>query len=455
MKKRVFLSLGFAALFFYTSFPAFSHDKNNQHDGVVSAKSRINWVTREFVTDLSFDCKTSNLTMPSGKKAASSKISGKMCQLIQPSLLSLYDDSKYTLSDMVVQEQLSLDQVYHFIKGGYKTPDVFSKDLTTLDSINTLNVNNLGKELVKHYFSYTPEKPIDIIPSRAYSGIIIDARGAYPVHGEYVKSQVYPCFFPTIWDDQMTIVYEKGIVSPETVMKNGLTGFHYSDNIEDYQDRIGIDPLYIRANEVYGRNRTDPIISRNDALKIFAEPENVKLLQEGKVVILMDKENLIYDIATPKKDESYYVKYTATKQYFYENKVPGVEISDTSDGILFSVDLKFYPDSTQLLPGEKDRIKMIAGQLKEILKDGGYTVLVEGHTADVGKPVGQLNLSIERTRAVMDALVADGIGEKLFTYKGYGGTMPVASNATEEGRAQNRRVDITARPVATYIQRTW
>lgn len=452
MKKlALFLTLGITL----SSSAAFAQHKVSEHDGVVSAKSRINWVNREFVTDFSFDCKTSNLTMPSGKKSASSKISGKMCQLIQPSLLSLYDDSKYTLSDMVVNGQLSLDQVYHFIKGGYKTPDVFSKDLTTLDSINTLNVNNLGKELVKHYFSYIPEKPIDIIPSRKFSGIIIDARGAYPVHGEYIKSQIYPCFFPTIWDDQMNIVYEKGIVSPETVKKNGLTGFHYSDNIEDYQDRVGIDPLYIRANEVYGRNRTDPIISRRDALKIFAEPENIKLLQEGRVVILLDKENLIYDIATPQKDESYYVTYSRVKQYFYENKVQGIEVSDTNDGILFSVDLKFYPDSTQFLPGEKERIKIISEQLKQILKDSGYTILVEGHTADVGKPVGQLNLSIDRTRAVMDALVADGLSEKLFTYKGYGGTMPVASNATEEGRAQNRRVDITARPIATYIQRSW
>ena len=87
--------------------------------------------------------------------------------------------------------------------------------------------------------------------------------------------------------------------------------------------------------------------------------------------------------------------------------------------------------------------------------DDGYTVLIEGHTADVGKPVGQLNLSIDRTRTVMNELIGEGLDKGIFTYKGYGGTMPVASNETEEGRAQNRRVDITARPRATYIQRDW
>ena len=116
---------------------------------------------------------------------------------------------------------------------------------------------------------------------------------------------------------------------------------------------------------------------------------------------------------------------------------------------------KFYPDSPELLPSEKVRISLIAENLKTLLLDDGYTILVEGHTADVGKPVGQLNLSIERTKTVRDALVAEGIDSELFTYKGYGGTMPIAPNDTEEGRAQNRRVDITARPKATYIQRDW
>ena len=55
----------------------------------------------------------------------------------------------------------------------------------------------------------------------------------------------------------------------------------------------------------------------------------------------------------------------------------------------------------------------------------------------------------------MNGLIGEGLDKELFTYKGYGGTRPVATNATEEGRAQNRRVDITARPRATYIQRDW
>ncbi len=444
----------FICFFWLLFIPIFA--QNTQQDNTrIEAVSSINWITREFVTKISLDTKKSDIQMPSGKKVASTYIKSKMLPLIQPPLLSLFENSENDLSETVIQENLTLDQVYHFIMGGHKTPDVFSKDLNYLNTTNSVNANELGKLLVRHNYAYNPQKPIDTVPSRVFSGIIIDARGAFPVHGEYVESDVYACFFPQIWDDQMNSIYEKNIVDPETVMQKGLVGYHYSDDVSIYEDRVGSDPLYIKATQVFGRNRTDPIIKRRDALKILTVPENIKLLQEGKVVILLDKENLIYDISVPEKTPAYYVKYDSVKQYFYENKIPEVTISDTSMGIMYSVNLRFYPDSPELLPSEKGRIELIAENLMSILEDEGYTILIEGHTADVGKPVGQLNLSIERTRTVMKALIDEGLDEKIFTYKGFGGTMPIADNDTEEGRAQNRRVNIIARPRATYIQRDW
>ena len=96
---------------------------------------------------------------------------------------------------------------------------------------------------------------------------------------------------------------------------------------------------------------------------------------------------------------------------------------------------------------------MIAEKLLEVVADGEYTLLVEGHTASVGKPTGEMNLSVLRAQTIINELVKRGINKDLFTYKGYGGTAPIGDNSTEEGRAKNRRVEIVVQPKTTYIQR--
>lgn len=421
----------------------------------IESISEIDWTTKTFTSNITLDTVKAEIKMPSGKKTASTQIKAKTPELIQRPLLTLFVNNNECLGDEIIKNNITLDHIAQIIEDGKTTPEVFTHDTKQLKTTNTLDVNSISSLLIKNKNGYKPETPIEDIPSRAYSGIIIDARGSIPVHGEYVSSEVFPSFFPTVWDEEMNIIYEKNIVNASTSIARGIVKYDYQDDFRRFEDIIGYDALYIRATQVYGRNRTDPIIKKSDALKILTVPENVDLLNQGKVVILLDKKNLIYKVTAPEKDKEYYVKYNTVKQYMYENKVDDIIVNDSLNGILFSVDLKFYPDSDQLLPGEEKRIQKIAEMLSEIIRDNSYTVLVEGHTADVGKPVGQLNLSIERTRTVMNALINEGLEKSLFTYKGYGGTRPVATNSTEEGRAQNRRVDITARPRATYIQRDW
>ena len=418
-----------------------------QYNSSMTSKSKIDWTSRIFTTQINLDVTNTNMRLPSGRNSAESLIKIKTPGLVKDSLLTLFVDNQNYLGDIIVDETLSLEQITKIIENSKQTPALYT---------NAGNgVNTISRQLIKHKYPYTPEEPIDIVSSRPYSGIIIDARGVLPIHGEYADSEVFPCFFPTIWDDQMNIIYEKNITDKEIAQNKGIVKYDWKDNFILYEDLIGRDPLYIKAKKVFGRNRTDPLISRRDALKILTVKENLNLLKQGKIVILLDKENLIYDVKIPEKNPEYYASLRTVKKYIYENKVPDINVTDSITGILFSVDLKFVPDSPDLLPAEAPRIQKIAEMLEEIIQNDEFTILVEGHTADLGKPVGQMNLSIERTRTVMNALIQEGIPEKLFTYKGYGATKPIADNKTEEGRAQNRRVDITARPKATYIQRDW
>ena len=115
-------------------------------------------------------------------------------------------------------------------------------------------------------------------------------------------------------------------------------------------------------------------------------------------------------------------------------------VEETSAGVRLSIrDIKFLPDSAQIVSGEKSRLDDVAAVLKNVPNQ----LLIEGHTASVGKPAGEQKLSVERAESIASELVKRGISADRLICKGWGGNRPVADNSTDSGRAQNRRVEIT------------
>lgn len=118
-----------------------------------------------------------------------------------------------------------------------------------------------------------------------------------------------------------------------------------------------------------------------------------------------------------------------------------VIVENTAAGIRLTMqNLNFKPDSAELLPGENERLDQIVQVLKEV---PDQMFLVEGHTASVGYEKGEMKLSVERANSVANALIQRGIPREKFICKGSGGTKPIADNSTQEGKAKNRRVEIT------------
>ena len=120
--------------------------------------------------------------------------------------------------------------------------------------------------------------------------------------------------------------------------------------------------------------------------------------------------------------------------------VTGVTVEQTNTGVRLRIeDLRFVADQAVLLPGEADRLDDIATALRGAPSS---RFLIVGHTADVGTMESQDVLSVERARAIAAELASRGIGSDLMDIEGRGGREPIAPNAAEEGRAQNRRVEI-------------
>lgn len=424
-----------------------------QNQNSLSSISSINWLNPDFSSQIFLDIKESGIKLPSGRNTALNSLITNTPLLIKDAILTIPVDSSSTLSDVVLMDEITLEQLTNIIEDGKHNSGVFINDKNSFALNHKISINNIGSLLIKHHQPYKPKTPINMVSSREYTGIIIDARGLLDVQGEFVKDIGNPCLFPKIWDETMELIYEKNMTDSSYANKNGIVTYAYSNDESSYKNRVGDDPLRISARKIFGVYRTDPVISRNDALKILSVQHNLDLLKQGKVVILLNQDSLVHKIEPQVHEESYYVTYRQIKKY-YADKNENIIIKPTLNSTQIIInDINFYPDSPVILPKENGRIDELAEILNEVTSKNEFTILVEGHTASIGQPENELNLSYDRAETIIDMLIERGVNKDIFTYKGYGGTKPIADNSTAEGKAQNRRVEITIIPKATYIKR--
>ena len=101
--------------------------------------------------------------------------------------------------------------------------------------------------------------------------------------------------------------------------------------------------------------------------------------------------------------------------------------------------LYFDYDSDKILPTSNAEIERLSLFLK---RNKQVCIEIIGHTDNQGSKSYNLDLSQRRANALMNALIKKGISADRLTSKGMGSTQPIATNDTEQGRAQNRRVEI-------------
>lgn len=119
----------------------------------------------------------------------------------------------------------------------------------------------------------------------------------------------------------------------------------------------------------------------------------------------------------------------------------------------FMIDIKFQPPNTFVLEDcnfntgkatlMPESYAVIDELVKYLQRKSDEKVEIGGHTDNVGRPEANMKLSLERANSVRDYVISRGIDPERVTAKGYGSTKPVADNKTEDGRATNRRTEVT------------
>jgi outer membrane protein OmpA-like peptidoglycan-associated protein len=117
-----------------------------------------------------------------------------------------------------------------------------------------------------------------------------------------------------------------------------------------------------------------------------------------------------------------------------------LQTRDSARGLIVSMsDVLFDTGKYSLKPGAREKLAKVAGIL---LAYPGLDIEVGGYTDNVGSDTMNQTLSENRAGSVRDYLVQEGVATNSVSARGFGNTLPVASNDDSSGRQQNRRVEL-------------
>jgi len=123
-------------------------------------------------------------------------------------------------------------------------------------------------------------------------------------------------------------------------------------------------------------------------------------------------------------------------------KIPGTSVERVSKDTLlvhFDSDILFAIDSSTLTWASRDNLGKVAGVIDEYNKTA---VVIQGHTDSTGTEEHNQALSERRAGSVKSFFIVHGVNQERLAATGFGEGEPVASNDTNDGRRQNRRVNI-------------
>jgi outer membrane protein OmpA-like peptidoglycan-associated protein len=137
----------------------------------------------------------------------------------------------------------------------------------------------------------------------------------------------------------------------------------------------------------------------------------------------------------------YYQTIVTVKEMKQEVAADSSSIADAlaQKGRIAIYGIHFETNKATIQPGSEQTLQQIAKYLGD---NPDQKLRIDGYTDNSGAPADNLKLSAARAQAVVTWLVTHGVDKSRLTSKGLGQADPVGDNGTEDGRAQNRRVEL-------------
>ena len=208
-------------------------------------------------------------------------------------------------------------------------------------------------------------------------------------------------------------------IAPKDVIRAGES-LARADRLSSYWGSGGDVVHYAYLSQRYSaiaREHTELVLNEERAAKLELERQRLQLaLREAKLLSVQQQGKWL------------------------EEQIASLTTTQTDRGLVMTLGDVLFDTGQAELKNSANRTVLKIVQFLQL--NPKRVVRIEGYTDSTGGEHENLKLSRDRAQAVADVLVDLGIDEKRIQVEGYGDQYPVEVNASERGRAQNRRVEI-------------
>lgn len=208
---------------------------------------------------------------------------------------------------------------------------------------------------------------------------------------------------------------------------------------EGASERLVTHKAYIAKQKVAIARETAELNAAQDEVS-RAEAERQRVLIRARKVEAEAAEQRAQEALTQAQKERQAAEEARRRAEELAKRVSELEAQQTERGLVLTLgDVLFDFDKASLKPGGERAVDELTNFLREYPE---RNVMIEGFTDNIGSESYNQDLSRRRADAVRVALMNNGISSSRIQIRGYGEEYAVASNNTEAGRQQNRRVEV-------------
>lgn len=209
---------------------------------------------------------------------------------------------------------------------------------------------------------------------------------------------------------------------------------------EDREDKELVDHhAYLAKQKVAIAREKAKLTAAQDEVD-RAESDRQRVLIEARKAEAIAAEKRAEEALSEAQKERMEAEKARKRAEELSERVNELEAQQTERGLVLTLgDVLFDFDKASLKPGGERAVNELTRFLQEYPE---RSVMIEGFTDSQGTESYNRQLSQRRANAVRQALLNNGISNSRIQTRGYGEQYPVASNNTEAGRQQNRRVEV-------------